>query len=90
MTVSLGCRGDIYRYRDADYYYTLRVAARLQTNWSNYNTMGGDFDWEFPQFHDSHTLTRNPYVNFVPHFRLYEVVSLQTLSPPYVQGCDVS
>ena len=52
--------GKASKYREADYYYTKRVAERLNTDWSKYKVMGGDFDWNVKEFHDPHALQRNP------------------------------
>ena len=52
--------GKASKYREADYYYTKRVAERLNTDWSKYKVMGGDFDWNVKEFHDPYALQRNP------------------------------
>jgi len=52
--------GKSSKYREADYYYTKKLAAQLKTNWSKYSVMGGDFDWTVERFRDPHTLQRNP------------------------------
>lgn len=52
--------GKASKYREADYYYTKRVAERLNTDWSKYKVMGGDFNWNVKEFHDPHVLQRNP------------------------------
>ena len=52
--------GKASKYREADYYYTKRVAERLNTDWSKYKVMGGDFNWNVKEFHDPHALQRNP------------------------------
>ena len=52
--------GKASKYREADYYYTKRVAERLNTDWSKYKVMGGDFNWNVKEFHDQHALQRNP------------------------------
>ena len=52
--------GKASKYREADYYYTKRVAERLNTDWSKYKVMGGDFSWNVEEFHDPYALQRNP------------------------------
>jgi hypothetical protein len=52
--------GKSTKWREADYYYTKRVAERLQTNWSKYSVHGGDFDWNQKAFHNPMMLQRNP------------------------------
>lgn len=52
--------GKASKYREADYYYTKRVAERLNTDWSKYKVMGGDFNWNLKEFHDPYALQRNP------------------------------
>ena len=52
--------GKASKYREADYYYTKRVAERLNTDWSKYKVMGGDFNWNVKEFNDPHALQRNP------------------------------
>ena len=48
------------KYREADYFYTKRVAERQKTNWSRYKVMGGDFNWNHKVFHEPYTLQRDP------------------------------
>lgn len=52
--------GKASKWREADYYYTKRVAERQQTNWSKYTVVGGDFDWNQKAFQDLYALQRNP------------------------------
>ena len=48
------------KWRDADYYYTRLLAAKLRTNWSKYEVIGGDFNWGNPKFHSKYALQQNP------------------------------
>ena len=48
------------KWRDADYYYTGLLAAKVRTNWSKYEVIGGDFNWENPKFHSKYALQQNP------------------------------
>jgi hypothetical protein len=48
------------KWRDAKFFYTKRVAARLRTNWSKYHTVGGDFNWDIPKFRDEWVLQLTP------------------------------
>ena len=52
--------GKATKWREADYYYTKRVAERQQTDWSKYTVVGGDFNWDQKEFHDPYALQRNP------------------------------
>jgi hypothetical protein len=52
--------GKASKHREADYYYTKRVAERLNTDWTKYKVMGGDFNWNLKFFHDPYALQRNP------------------------------
>ena len=45
-------------YTEANYYYTLKLAADLETDWSKYHVEGGAFNWQEPKFHDPYALAR--------------------------------
>ncbi len=52
--------GQSTKWRDAQFFYTRRVASRLKTDWSKYFTIGGDYSWGNPKFHDEWALQLNP------------------------------
>jgi hypothetical protein len=45
-------------YTEANYYYTLKLAAQLETDWSKYHVEGGAFEWQEPKFHEPYALAR--------------------------------
>lgn len=48
------------KWRDANYYYTLKLAKEQHTNWSQYTVYAGDFNWERKEYHDPYALQQNP------------------------------
>jgi hypothetical protein len=60
MATEMHLAGRATKFREADYYYTKKVATRLRTDWSKYKVWGGDFDWGLEEYHDAYTLQRNP------------------------------
>lgn len=57
---SMHLSGKPSKWRDADYYYTRQLAAKLRTNWSKYEVVGGDFNWENPKFRSQFALQQTP------------------------------
>jgi hypothetical protein len=50
--------GKASKWRDSRFYYTRRVARRLNTDWSKYHVVGGDYTWDNEKFHDEWALQR--------------------------------
>ena len=48
------------KWRDANYYYTLKLAKEQHTNWSKYTVLAGDFNWERKEYQDPYALQQNP------------------------------
>ena len=53
--------GPMAQWREAHHHYTLRVAAELQTDWTRYKVVGGDFDWARPAFRRRFALQANSF-----------------------------
>ena len=79
--------GKASKSREADYYYTKRVAERLNTDWSKYKVMGGDFNWNLKEFHDPYALQRNP--TFIDIGQNHDAKPTAETTFPCLPGYDI-